>query len=131
MEAKELRIGNHINSLGQKFNDKNQFQKWENHVVKVDIEILKNILIENKDFKYSPIPLTEKHLLEFGFDKEEVTDGFEFVHCTSEFNIIVRLFYVDSFKAFQFNDMDVYIEYVHQIQNLFLDLTREELTRKA
>lgn len=131
MKVNELRIGNCINSLGQQFNDKNKFQGWKNYVVKVDIETLKNIFIENKEFEYSPIPLTEEWLLKFGFDKEEVTDGFEFVHCTSEFNIVVRLFYVDSFKAFQFNDMDVYIKYVHQLQNLHFALTSEELIIKA
>lgn len=129
MNANELRFGNYIYSLGQQSNDKGQFLKWVNYEVKVDLETLKNIFIENEDFKYSPIPLTEEWMLRFGFEKSFTESG----RLISYKNEIWLNFYKEN--TFEIGGMipnipinkPVKIKYVHQLQNLYFALTGEEL----
>ncbi len=138
MKASELRIGNYINSLGQQFNDENQFKGWNNYVVKVDIDVLKNIFIENKDFKYSPVPLNEEYLLKFGFEK--YLSGFKLAKSIpyTEIKITKKGFYTDTelynyeLSYNQSNRSILYISifYIHQLQNLYFALTGEELEIK-
>ena len=70
---------------------------------------------------FEPIPLTEERLLEFGFEKD-----------VSKYNICwflnhVYIWFVDGEYI---NELDLPIDYVHQLQNLYFVLTGEELTIK-
>jgi hypothetical protein len=126
MKANELRIGNlfqdrsgkilrleywYRNKPAQKvFTEKRRWNGWE--------------LVEDypltEDLEYcKPIPLTEERLLEFGFEKD-----------VSKYNICwflnhVYIWFVDGKYI---NELDLPIDYVHQLQNLYFTLKGEELT---
>lgn len=75
--------------------------------------------------EFRPIPLTEEHLLRFGFEREGNefrTDWF----LGLSFDVVENDFHVyevrDSFHI-------TTIKYVHQLQNLYFALTGEELTK--
>lgn len=140
MEANEFRLGNVIHSKGQSHNDKGEFTGWVNYEIKVDLEVLQNILEKNIDFKYSAIPLNEEWLLKFGFvnsdydetkfnPANEYADQFKYILESGVFHRqlvckpiegwIVRLGDYES---------QVQIKYVHELQNLFFALKGKELT---
>ena len=76
---------------------------------------------------YEPIEITEEWLLKFGFEK--LYDEY-FI---SIFNDIdVRYYYNTSGSVWKF-ELDgnrLLIKYIHQLQNLYYALTRQELTFK-
>jgi hypothetical protein len=97
--------------------------------------------------RYSKVPLTEKWLLDFGF-KEEIykikneynlqDGGYEFPHGATKYtkdtcSILVlnnEFYYLLGFSPDEILD-DYHckkIEYVHQLQNLHLDIEEKELT---
>ena len=72
-----------------------------------------------------PIPLTEECLLKFGFEK--------FVEHTPSFghDDIYRKRYIDINGRYnQYHFRNILIESVHELQNLYFALTKEELTMK-
>ncbi len=113
MKAESLRIGNYTDIDGL--------------VYKIEHSDISLIFI-NEDHNYKPIPLTEEWLLKFGFDKEEMTDGYSFIHNTPK--TVIDFMYCKINKGFQFNNDDIYIKHVHQLQNLYFALTGKELTLK-
>lgn len=122
MEAKELRIGNYIiqgglvtivEQLETSVND------WDrtNHKRTIDCQ---------------PIPLTEEWLIKFGFVKEEINKGnkIEFGYYKNDF-IMLRFQDSDHWYACPKGYPFVFPErslYAHQLQNLYLSMTGEELT---
>jgi hypothetical protein len=121
MEAKELRIGNYVIEK----NKEKQMYSVSNHNAKNYSEIY-------------PIPLNEKWLLDFGFEKKVFnSDIYNGVEYNLELNGLI-LNYCDDFsltihlerKDFGFlPDLNLF-KNVHQIQNLYFALTGKELTIK-
>lgn len=113
----ELRLGNWININGSPFR----------------IELPDLNLIANKNGKstYEPIELTEEWLEKFGFEAERST---VYLKLKYSMNVSDYVLYDRETKELLFvKDNQVWLckqEYIHQLQNLFHSLTREELTIK-
>jgi hypothetical protein len=116
LEAKELRIGNLVQELGD--------------IVTVGLDTFKhykqmpNLMNEN----IKPIPLTDEWLIKFGFEwVGECSGYFDTYHA-------VYLFASGTieFHPYCTNDEDLHltIKYVHQLQNIYFALTNQELTIK-
>lgn len=130
MDIKELRIGSFIERNG----------------VAANIEIINNEIDEvyfiGNDFYYNdfccnikPIPLTEEWLLKFGFEwsihnQSYILKGFNYVIDFYE-NYLNKDFNLGFVKKFNINNEAlISIKYVHELQNLYFILTKEELTIK-
>jgi len=116
MEAKELRIGNLIYSKRRGCN----FQKG---VIEIDLEAFRKIHLFDALNGLEPIPLTKEWLLKFGFvntEAEENIFGFKL----NSFWFINEWHIRNKFGAII---LDIEIEYVHQLQNLYFALTGTEL----
>ncbi|MEL7678146.1 hypothetical protein [Elizabethkingia meningoseptica] len=114
MKIQELRIGNYLKY------EMNQF-----HIIVESIELTNN-LVNATDIEYlEPIPLTEERLLEFGFDSDLVlrSEGLELSYTPDPSNIEVS-------TKFELNGVNIPIEYVHQLQNLYFVLTGKDLKLK-
>lgn len=105
MEAKELRIGNLVNT---------------NKTI-TPIHVWDSIFVDMNEDRIiiTPIPLTEDWLLKFGFEciQDLITD--------LQSNVFEAVFRLDEFTINQIMDL-----HVHQLQNLYFALTSEELTIK-
>lgn len=110
MKAQELRIGNLVNSS-------------ENEQI-----IINGIFeagIHNQDFNgypyemLQPIPATEEWLLRFGFIKHTGWDDFEYFDKNG-----VHIYVCNEWFEYE---MELKIESVHQLQNLYFTLTQKEL----
>ena len=110
MKANELRIGNWVEASVQ-------FQ--------IDAKFIYEYSVVGGDYK--PIPLTEKWLVKFGFDKDGKMKGtgFLFRICFDE---KAPYAYLETYGGGEYK---IEIEYIHQLQNLYFALTGEELTIKA
>jgi len=117
MKANELRIGNLLQ--GDKIQLANQGIYSDGIFAITGYGISEFEL--GRLLKAKPIPLTEEWLLKFGFEKltkrfrKEVNGYWYTVWDSGQFD-------VDN-KAISFN-----CKYVHKLQNLYFDLTGEELT---
>ena len=117
MEAKELRIGNWVQSNHEKLSHFND-GIFEIHVMH---------LVNMSDWYYltsevNPIPLTEEWLLKLGFKEMDTNeDGGHHFYLKGEFML-------DS--MFQHLETTYELKHVHQLQNLTHALTGEELTLK-
>ena len=110
MKAEELRIGNYISDI---------------HASKTFYEAVKKISDDRvfygnfhshpKDLK--PIPITEEWLLKFGFEYVN--------HTFRKHKFCVNLKENELYILTETHR--VYIEYVHQLQNLYFALTNQEL----
>lgn len=112
MEAAELRIGNYVNLIAEGHEDEPDTFKWDLE----DYEFYH----DRMDF-VKPIPITEEWLLKFGFEKI----GRNF---TTKDDFIVRLSL--STKTYHFGqtyEVDVKLDSIHQLQNLYFCLTNKEL----
>jgi len=118
MKAKELRIGNWVN-LKYPISEENR---------KVVVGLISSGIINTvKDEHYEPIPLTEEWLLRFGFIYNTPLE--EFVLPVSDIGFSVEVF--DSSIEVSIENVVIQnINSVHQLQNLYLALTGEELTIK-
>ena len=105
MKATELRIGNYIDYTTER----------EIVTMQTTYEYIRLIHNGNKNFK--PIPLTEEWLLKFGFEYVNHT----FRHHKFCINLHENELYVLT------ETHRVYIQHVHQLQNLYFALTNEEL----
>lgn len=120
MKESELRIGNLVYD--------EQLEIVEN----VTINIIQKISLKIEHYK--PIPITEEWLLEFGFNKrngERYCDMHEeFEECTYYHFNLLELHYNPELDYYTDNSFSVELklDYVHQLQNLYFALTYEELT---
>lgn len=131
MNAKELRIGNLINYLGEPTVVASISQSEEKEELSY-ISTQKSGI--NTNFSYRPISLSEEWLLKFGFD---YTDDGE-----NEYMSLIRGHHtkiISSDYSVKFSKVWLHTEipytkreylYVHQLQNLYFELTGEELTFK-
>jgi hypothetical protein len=124
MEAKELRIGNYV----QLYGDIVQVQRSDFSDSEHGIAI----------YSGKPIPLTEQWLIDFGFEKtnfkwadESISEGvfvdkpyyFEFTPYGMSFCKLYQI-------GFGYHALNLkFIEFVHDFQNLYFELTGKELTK--
>jgi len=122
MKASELRIGNYVMDRGNK-------------VLLIDHWEYKDKISEKRIDGYhpfteyvehlQPIPLTEEWLFKFGFEigynKTKMLD----VYC-KDFG-----FLIERSNGGNFYYKKVYVQHVHQLQNLYFALSGEELTFKS
>ena len=121
MEAKELRIENFVHS------------PYDGHVIKVnagDIFLMANG--HHREARFEPIELTEEWLLKFGYGVDREFDH-HFIDNTSIKNEVLR--YSTYSKLFTIEGdlgdvIEIPLQYVHQLQNLYFALTGEELKIK-
>ena len=121
MKAEELRIGNLVNTTDILI---------PKHIIKAeDIVSIFDGSFKKLGLDIKPIPLTEEWLLKFGGGK---SDEHELCVICND----IRFVYDYHFKRFSIeiaDDEGIYldhIKHVHQLQNLYFALTREELTVK-
>ena len=125
MKAIELRIWNWCTRTNKKSSEKITIQLTASCI----LDISSNG--ENSSFVYEPIPLTEKWLLKLGFYMENKSYFFlpsrtrtnksnKTFEYTKDLNLDWYILLDDSTR--------IYLEYVHQFQNLYFALTNEELT---
>jgi hypothetical protein len=115
MKATELRIGNYIDYTTER----------EIVTMQITYEYIRLIHNGNKNFKL--IPLTEEWLLKFGFYKDVEFDNtfnlpFNVLNGFTTISIDVRA------NVILLDNLELTIQYVHQLQNLYFALTNEELT---
>ena len=127
MKAEELRIGNYVlQSTG--------WQEGENGKVRKFNELNFREMLD-PDFKlvsgeFEPIPLTEEWLFKLGFNEFEKTKEYY------KNNLFILMDNEDQItNAYLLNEggsysIDVFIEHVHQLQNLNFALTGIELKLK-
>ena len=116
MEAKELRIGNIIQST----EFKNPFS--------IDYQIIGFVMLEPD--KYEPVELTPEWLEKFGFKKRATV-----AHSTQWFiglnpinqDWLFDILWLDNEPAPFYRNGYFMIKHVHQLQNLYNALTGEEL----
>ena len=110
MEERELNIGNWYNYLGRPTRIKNRTELYK------AIEDAKNEAL-------TPIPLDEAWLRDFEFEKAQ--NGWWDKH------EIFQIIYEDGiFLAYWHGAILCKLEYVHRLQNLYYELSDEELIRK-
>ncbi len=122
MKATELRIGN-----------------WIKTVTNREVQVAAPTLFDFHDYDFHPIPLTEEWLVKLGFrmhegnqyrkyyliDEDDFQKAFEVSlnpPGTIDYCFTPRLQYG--------NRIDLRIDFVHQLQNLYFALTGQELTIK-
>lgn len=113
MEAKELRVGNWLSRI-----DGTEFQ--------VSIDDLKAISELQGSLYPTPIPLTEEWLVKFVFEKFNNQFRDFYLKKTISIVIIDGTFY---FKG-AFDEFNINVLHVHQLQNLYYALINEELIIK-
>ena len=118
MKVTELRIGNWLDN-----------GEGSNYVIDTSsmMDILDEAQVNNGETYWKPIPLTEEWLVKFGFDGR--------VDFKWKRNVGIQIVGGDYYFAFK--DMGnvifrsiVECKYVHQLQNLYFAVTREELELK-
>ena len=128
MKAKDLRLGNYVLSNLPQTNHENDYYT----VDLILLEIFDSVEVE-------PIQLTEEWLIKFGFEKDRevynlgipvfVKNNFRIWDNRDKVEYEKILGYSDSsdFKFIYSKNIQPYIKYVHQLQNLYFSLTGEEL----
>ena len=130
LQNNEIRIGNYI--------------KFHNIITKVEGFSIWDNLIQSDNFAerelkdFEPIPLTEDWLLKFGFKKSIVKEPwFEknkievFKYSKGDFFLLGRNNTAYGIGLHDIWDgMEINLQYVHQLQNLYFALTGTELTIK-
>lgn len=91
---------------------------------------LREFLIDEKTFfeRYKAISLSEDVLLERGFEKE----GYQDIYVSFTKDEIRLWHYVkkETFLLDGIKYLNVYIKFLHQLENLIIDLTQESLIKK-
>jgi hypothetical protein len=130
INAKELRIGNLVEyKITDKFDERKEW--WEvSEIDADDIHWLSKVDTNDDDFR--AITLTEEWLKKLGFGKSDEHE------MGNNLNDNFGFYYDYHFKRFRlecsdndglnYADMDLKINYVHQLQNLHFALTQRELT---
>ena len=127
MTANQLRIGNIVN-----------FEQTSHIITEIASNFCRSVWHRKNPgeiyihgySEINPIPLTEEWLIKFGFNRH----GFHFN--LNYFQIIYEngneFSYEYRFSGIEFNNLYIKnsINYVHQLQNLYFDLTGEELEIK-
>jgi hypothetical protein len=122
MKAEELRIGNYITVSNPK---SEILEIRETTIEQCNYHHITDLYRGNKEWVYKPIPLTEQWLIDFGFVK--LGDGYEFWE-SSVFNIeFTRNHWHICYTS---NVLCTHIKHVHELQNLYFALTKNELLKQ-
>lgn len=140
LKANELRLNNLV-TLNHKVREElfhNQIhaqnEYFEVLTIYSDGDILLKLDDENVELdvkEIEPIPLTEEWLLKFGFEKEfdgSFKKGFIAIFIDKRFN--KNVFLQTSENSKDWFGVDLKIQFVHQLQNLYFALTNKELEIK-
>jgi hypothetical protein len=121
MNLNELRIGNYIQW--------NNFKEARIMNYK-DFSIIYELLLNNNYEDIKPIPLTEEWLERFNFYKigneYSLADGFFYI-CFKFYKNGNKKIWINGEGEKYIKGEEMFINYVHQLQNLYLDLTKKEL----
>jgi hypothetical protein len=114
IQANELRLGNHI-----KYQDNFKF------IVK--LEDFSDLYLGEDNIKdYTPIPLTEQWLIDFGFENVSLGEW-------EKENILLDNEYTDKgiWNIVEESQcLTINVKHVHQLQNLYFALTGKELKKQ-
>lgn len=117
MKASEVRIGNLVELT------------FDNETEIVDVKVID--LVQNYVRLAKPIPLTEEWLIKFGFVKKPDIDNVTYYTIVFEKDGISLLFFMGGFDDCSINgDLEIDLSYVHDLQNFWMCLKKEELTIK-
>lgn len=128
MKTTDFRIGNLIN---YKIVDNMDPRKEWFEISEIDYDDLRILQIKNEmNQDYQPIILNEELLLKCGFQKRKQSDNFYYFGygdnpITKDWMLCLKYF-SDENKFFFMNGYHT-IKYVHELQNLYYALTKEEL----
>lgn len=132
MNPQELRIGNLLKSDGRicvvtNIDSTSDFKLSPEGIFSCEfVEEPKHYLSRSDIENYEPIPLTNERLLKFGFDNTET--GWEIIYRNRfKFSVILFKKVASVGMAGPFGLFEVKLKYVHELQNLFFALTKEEL----
>lgn len=124
MNVTELRIGNYI------FDREKPVDLRGSQLV--------NIITGKYMNEYKYIPLTEKWLLDFGFEKDNkgsVSVQFNYGENPLTHDHMIQLIWLKKLPNYELEEYPFYrnghfaVKYVHQLQNLYFALTNNELKR--
>jgi hypothetical protein len=128
MKAQELRIGNLVN------HETGQCKVVGFYGEIFRAENINKIELKSNVFNLQPIPLTEKWLLEFGFEKLNTTMSGCFVFQKGLWRVAIKVNIEETYEWVLWHERISpptwclsRFEYVHQLQNLYFALTGEEL----
>ncbi len=110
MKANELRIGNWVSTIYGM-----EFQVYPMAFKQMPTDEKHNLILNT----WKPIPLTEKWMLELGFEDGE------------EGHYYINKFIINIYGEVYWGDSEEWLgelQYVHQLQNLYFAITGEELT---
>lgn len=120
MKATELRLGNYYSYSGNR--------KKRKGICRIDIKDLEILLKNPKNHNYRPLIIGEKWLLKFGFYKTKKLSRYWHPGRLSNFSIRYLngrfTFFVYAWSS---HCPFAEVEYVHQLQNLYFELTGSEL----
>ena len=118
MKTTELRIGNLVNVPG--------IFKEYSEILEINKDRVNVSGLQLKYHAFNPVPLTKEWLLKFGFENQQIEldypDKLLIISATVGGKYY---FYLDDADGSTF-DLN-YIQYVHQLQNLYFILTGTEL----
>ncbi len=126
IKANELRIGNWVLVSVKTDND----EKLE---IRIDINDLRRIYEGSELYNFEPILLTEEWLLKFGFKLKQnslFTKKLEYIYNSIKYcdDNKIWIYYNDDNDAGCNAIAD--LNYVHELQNLYFALTKQELPFK-
>ena len=129
MKPTELRIGNLVTQIIERSTHN------EEKTITIEWQELMWISRDRVDF-YKPIPLTEEWLLKFWFEKSIVKEPWFEKNKIEVFKYSKGNFFLlgGNHTAYGiglhdiWKGMEINIQYVHQLQNLYFALTNEQLT---
>ena len=127
IKANELRIGNYVNELtvGEIFIPTGKIIK----ITEIKFSGISEVNpifehpIERNYQQIDPIALTEEWLLKFGFEKDSRNESYWFF-----LNKIFIYVGINDLYYYDYDEGEINIQYVHQLQNLYFALTGNELT---
>lgn len=123
MKANELRHGNIVKHI-ESISDYHVFVGSYDQYAFLKDWFMDDVYLE----ELQPIPLTEKWLLDLGFEKKSRIDIGELKPCFAIFSFAVMVRHNSYFIDWIGGNTEV--KHVHQLQNLYFALTGQELTLK-
>ncbi len=129
MKASELKISNWVHNSIENIDFQIECflgSEWCTNICEYDYQEF-----DSKIEDLKPIPLTEEWLLKFGFEKKPDIDNVTYYTTVFEKDGISLLFFMGKFDDCSIDgDLEIDLSSVHNLQNLWMCLKKEELTIK-